>query len=54
MSDQMTLEQVERLATQLSPQEQLKLVAHIIGRLSIMLPAEPAYARKVRRCQRCY
>ncbi|MFB0545848.1 MAG: hypothetical protein ACETWB_02965 [Anaerolineae bacterium] len=42
MSDQVTLERVERLATQLSPQEQLKLVAHITGRLSIMLPAEPA------------
>ena len=41
MSDRITLEQVEQLAAQLLPQEQLKLVAHITERLSINLPAMP-------------
>jgi len=38
MAKPVTLEQVEELAAQLSPQEQLKLVAHISERLSNTLP----------------
>ena len=34
MADIVTLEQIEQLAVQLPPQEQLKLVAHISERLS--------------------
>lgn len=38
MGGKVTLERVAALAAQLSPQEQLKLVAHISERLSITLP----------------
>jgi len=38
MAGKVTLERVAALAAQLSPQEQLKLVAHISERLSITLP----------------
>lgn len=36
MSDYLTLEQLEQQVTQLPPQEQLKLVAHISERLSAL------------------
>ena len=36
MAEPMTLEQVEALAVQLAPQEQLKLLAHISERLSAL------------------
>ncbi len=41
MADTMTLEQVEELAAQLPPTEQLKLVAHICEQLSVILPVMP-------------
>ena len=39
MSNQVTIEQVEQLAVQLPPPEQLKLVARISEQLSQLLPA---------------
>jgi hypothetical protein len=39
MADTITLEQVEELAAQLPPIDQLKLVAHICEQLSVVLPA---------------
>jgi len=44
MSKRMTLEQLEQQITQLLPQEQLKLVAHISARLSAMPLAAPTVA----------
>ncbi len=41
MPNQITLEQLEQQVTQLLPQEQLKLVAHISARLSVMPLAAP-------------
>lgn len=46
MASAVTLEQVEALAAQLSPQEQLKLLARIGERLSISMP--PALAEESR------
>lgn len=42
MANTITLEQVEELATQLPPTEQLKLVAHLCDQLSTTLPVAPA------------
>ena len=42
MSNRMTFEQVEQLAVQLPPPEQLKLVAHISEQLSGMIPLKRA------------
>lgn len=39
MANNVTLEQIEQLAVQLPPPEQLKLVARISDRLSQLLPA---------------
>jgi hypothetical protein len=54
MANKVTLEQVERLAMQLSPQEQLRMVAHISQRLSELTVSETVegherqdYARRV-------
>ncbi|RKY63108.1 MAG: hypothetical protein DRQ02_13060 [Candidatus Latescibacterota bacterium] len=41
MSNRVTFEQVERLAIQLSPPEQLKLVARISEQLSGLMPVIP-------------
>ena len=41
MSNRMTFEQVEQLAVQLPPPEQLKLVAHISEQLSGFMPMIP-------------
>ena len=41
MSNRMTFEQVEQLAVQLPPPEQLKLVAHISEQLSGFMPVIP-------------
>ena len=41
MTEPVTLEQVEALAVQLTPQEQLKLVAHVSERLSDALSVAP-------------
>ena len=38
MAAEVTLEQVERLAVQLTPAEQLKLMAHLSDRLSTLVP----------------
>ena len=41
MADQMTLERLEKQVAQLSPNEQLKLVAHISERLSVAFEIRP-------------
>ena len=51
MSDRVALEQVEQLAVQLSPREQLKLVAHISEWLSVKPLATPTEERGVERAQ---
>jgi hypothetical protein len=57
MSNRVTLEQVEQLAVQLSPHEQLKLVAHVSEWLSgaplVILPEENnvEWARRERLAQ---
>jgi hypothetical protein len=51
MSDTVTLEQVEQLAVQLLPREQLKLVAHISEWLSVTPLATPTEERGVEQVQ---
>jgi hypothetical protein len=41
MASKVTLDQVEELVAQLPPEEQLKLVAHISGRLCVSLYVGP-------------
>lgn len=51
MSDMVTLEQVEQLAVQLPPLEQLKLVAHISEWLIVTPLATPTEERGVEQVQ---
>lgn len=50
MSNRVTLEQVEQLAMQLPPTEQLKLLAHISEQLSMLgMPVPPSDTEQVQR-----
>ena len=48
MSNKMALEEVEKLATQLSPQEQLKLLSRLSERLTEFIPATATVNKKER------